>query len=236
VLIGREFDRNTLIMLLSIMVGVVIITYFVADIQARTDVTETLTIEHVEEIATITNNNENFTNNFMKSSVLLDSAREDRAAGNYNFDLAFLWYKSALAEKNETNMDLYKSRTLTNCDNAMYNYSISSKNFEEASKNFNNTKTFVSYEKYEEILNIYVDLCESGIKLTLLRYNASQCLKELTEYIIMDTQNGTVVYSRNVTELLGLLEGTLEEYAEELEIFEELKKEIDEYEFFDENR
>ena len=117
----RLFDRNMFIMLLAIMIGAIIITYFIADIQNRSRI-ETLTIEHTAEIETIEGKNINFTNRFLKSSVLLDGAREDRAFGDYHFDLAFLWYNSALLEKNNGTMELYKTRCIENCTSAMPKY------------------------------------------------------------------------------------------------------------------
>lgn len=232
--IGRRFDKNMFIMLLSIMIGVIIITYFVSDVIKRSELEE-LETGHTEEISIINIKNEQFTDHFMKSSVLLDSAREDRAAGNYNFDLAFLWYQSALSEKNETTMNTYKSRTILNCDDAMYNYTISSKNFEEANMYFDDTKAYTNNNKYQDILDIYISLTKSGEKLTLLRYNASRYLKQLAEKIIMD-ETGRVTYSENVSELLMLFNETLAAYSSELAVYDELKEEIDEYEFFDEIR
>ena len=172
---GREFTKNMFIMLLSIMVGAVIITYFAADIVNRSTI-ENLTIEHTAEIETITGKNINFTNNFLKSSVLLDLAREYRAFGNYNFDLAFLWYSSALAERNISTIELYKQRTIDNCTEAMPNYLNSHGNFLESKVSFENTKNYTSYDKYLEILDIYIGLTGSGARLTMLRYNASQYL------------------------------------------------------------
>ena len=232
---GKEFNKNMFIMLLAIMIGAVIITYFISDIANRSDM-ETLTTEHAGEITLLNTKNEQFTDHFMKSSVLLDAAREDRAAGNYNYDLAFLWYQSALSEKNETVMNTYKSRIIKNCDDAMANYTNSKGNFEIANKYFNDTKAYTTNEKYLEILDIYVHLTKSGEKLTFLRYNASKYLQQLSEKIVMDAETGMVTYSENVSEILALFNATTAAYSAELEIYEELKDEIDEYEFFDEIR
>ena len=79
------------IMLLAIMIGAIIITFFIADIVNRSKL-ETLTTEYEAEITTISSKSENFTSYFLKSSVVLDQAREDLSFGNYHFDLAFLWY------------------------------------------------------------------------------------------------------------------------------------------------
>lgn len=230
---ARVFTKNMFVMLLSIMIGAVIITYFIGDIMYQSDI-RSLTTEHTAEIETITGKNINFTNNFLKSSVLLDAAREDRAFGNYHFDLAFLWYTSALVEKNVTAMELHKTRTIDNCTEAMPNYINSHYNFLEAKKSFTDTKTYTTYDKYLEVLDLYVGLTDSGAKLTLLRYNASQYLKILAENLTFI--GGNVTYLGNMSEFLLLFNQTMGMYGGELAIFEEFQEEIDEYEFFDEIR
>lgn len=230
---AKEFTKNMFIMLLSIMIGAVIITYFVGNIMYQSNI-RSLRTEHTAEIETITGKNINFTNNFLKSSVLLDAAREDRAFGNYNFDLAFLWYTSALPEKNSSTMEVYKTRAIDNCTDAMPNYLNSHNNFLESKKSFNDTKTYTSYEKYLDVLDLYVGLTSSGARLTLLRYNASHYLSYLAENLTME--NGTVTYLVNMSEIMELFNGTMALYGGELEIFEEYQEVIDEYEFFDEIR
>ena len=230
---ARVFTKNMFVILLSIMIGAVIITYFVGDIMYQSNI-RSLTTEHTAEIETITGKNINFTNNFLKSSVLLDAAREDRAFGNYHFDLAFLWYTSALVEKNVTIMEVHKTRTIDNCTEAMPNYINSHNNFLEAKKSFTDTKTYTTYNKYLEVLDLYVGLTGSGAKLTLLRYNASQYLKILSENLTFI--GGNVTYLGDMSEFLLLFNQTMGMYAGELAIFEEFQEEIDEYEFFDEIR
>ena len=221
-------------MLLSIMIGVCIITYFAADIRARTEEGE----KHTVEIASLEDKNINFTNYFIRSSVILDQAREDRAFGNYHFDLAFLWYQSALSEKNNSTMNLYKSRGLDNCTNAMPYYENSKLNFVEARLFFIDTRSLTDYPMYTEVLDLYISLTDSGAKLTLLRYNASLYLSYLTEALTFDEETGNITYTGldNLTMIFMLFEEAVEQYAVELEIFEEIKEEIDEYEFFDEIR
>jgi len=230
----RLFDKNMFIMLLSIMIGVVIITFFVADINARSEEQE----KHSIEIGTIEQKNINFTSNFMKSNVLLDQAREDRSFGNYHFDLGLLWYQSALAEKNETTMDTYKLRGIDNCTRTKPYFLNSHLNFGEAQNFFIETKTLTTYPNYLEILDKYIDLTESGATLTLLRYNASIYLQYLTENLTFDPISNNVTYLEleNISDLIGLLDDLLSEYEEELKEYEEIKEEIDEYEFFDEIR
>jgi len=231
----RLFDRNMFIMLLAIMIGVIIITFFVADIVNRSTLDELQNVHEVE-IKDIQSKNENFTSSFIKSTVILDQAREDRAFGSYHFDLAFLWYQSALVEKNSSNFELYKIRGIDNCTNAMPKYQNAHDNFDQAKTYFNDTKSYTTFSKYLEVLDIYVDLTGSGSRLMLLRYNASNYLKILTENLILDVENNTVVYMENVTDILELFNETLILIEEETEIYEEHKEEIDEYEFFDEIR
>ena len=232
---AREFDRNLFVMLLAIMVGIIIITYFVADIVNRSKI-EDLTTHYEGEITTVMGESENFTSNFLRSSVVMDQAREDRAFGNYHFDLAFLWYQSALAEKTSSLLELYKERGIDNCTNAMPNYLYSHLNFEEAKGYFDGTKAFTNVNKYLDILDLYVSLTDSGSKLTMLRYNASLYLMYLLENLTFDAGAGNATFMENVTGLMGLFAGMMGAYGDELIIYEELQDEIDEYEFFEETR
>lgn len=231
----RIFDRNILIMMLAIMVGAALVTFFVANIINDLEMTR-VEEEHVTEITTINSKNENFTSRFIDSTVLLDQAREDRAVGDYNFDLALLWYTSALSEKDNSTMELYKSRGIDNCTNAMPNYFNSYNNFIEANKYFDDTRSYTDYYKYLQIIDLYKDLTESGSKLTLLRCDACNYLKQLTENLTFNIASGNVTYLENVTMLLDMFEETLDSYGQELGNFEEINEEIDEYEMFDEIR
>lgn len=220
---ARVFDRNMFIMLLAIMVGAIIITYFIADIVNRSKI-ETLTTEHALEIETIEERNINFTDHFMKSSVLLNDAIEDMLYGDYHFDLAAkLWYPNAKYEN-----------VINNCTSAMENYLTSHQNFNTSKSFFNDTKAYTSYEKYLEILDLYLGLTGSGAKLTMLRYNASRDLKYIAENLSVATD------PMNISELMELFNETLalydNLYAEELGIYKGYKKEIDEYDFFEEIR
>jgi len=227
---GKEFTKNMFVMLLAIMAGVIIITYFVGDIVNRSK------IETLEgKITTVKIKSENFTSYFLKSSVVLDQAREDRALGNYHFDLAFLWYQSALFEKNSSLMNLYKERGMDNCTNALPDYYNSYLNFEEAKNYFNDTKLYTE-EKHLPIMELYIDLTDSGSRLAMLRYNASIYLNYLTENLTFNLDANSVIYLENVTILLNLFNGTLSAYQQELKIYDNIQNDIDEYEFFDEIR
>ena len=231
----REFTKNMFVMLLSIMIGVIIITYFVGDIINRSKI-DTLNAEHKEELSTLKGLSENFTSHFLKSSGVLDQAREDRAFGNYHFDLGLLWYQSALSQKNVSMTELYKMRGIDNCTNALPNYLNSYYNFLQSKDYFKETKAFVSYAKYIDLLDLYVNLTDAGSRLTLLRYNASKYLMYLTENLTFNPGTNNVTYLMNVSNLTMLFNGAMFAYGEVLEEFEEIQEEIDEYEFFDEIR
>ncbi|MDH7507751.1 MAG: hypothetical protein QHH15_08225 [Candidatus Thermoplasmatota archaeon] len=232
---AREFNRNMFIMLLAIMIGVIIITYFIADIINHSKI-ETLTTEYKTEITNISSKSENFTSYFIKSSVVLDQAREDLAFGNYFFDLAFLWYKSALAEKNNSNFELYKTRAIDNCTSALPNYIYSRDNYLDAKSYFNTTKSFTNYKLYLDILDLYINLTDLGSRLSMLRYNASLFLMYLTENLTYDKLNNNVTNLENVSELLLLFEITMESINNVQGEYDEYQGAINEYEFFDENR
>jgi hypothetical protein len=222
---ARVFDKNMLIMTTAVMVGVVVITYFVGDIVHQSQLTQ-LNTEHVSEIETIEERNINFTSSFLESSVLLDSAREDRAFGNYHFDLAHLFYISALSEDNETVFEDYQYRCISNCSSAMPMYETAHENFKMASSFYDTTKKFTDYENYIVLLSMYVNLSDSGARLTLLRYNASMYLMMLAENITF--VNGSAILE-NVTALEDLFNSTMMMYAGEMGNYEEIQKEIDEY-------
>ena len=223
---ARVFDRNMFIMMFSIMLGFVIITYFVADIM-HTSQLDQLTSEHTTEIETIEENNIFFTTSFLESSVLLDSAREDRAFGNYHFDLARLFYISALSENNVTIMEDYKSNCISNCSEALPKYYNAHLNFELAASFFNSTKQYTDYDSYLELLSLYINLSSSGSKLTLLRYNATTYLTMLSENITFI--DNAVVFEQNVTELLEMFNVTMAACGAAAAEYEEIQDLIDEY-------
>jgi len=215
---ARLFDRNIFIMLLAVMIGFITVTYFVADIVNQSKMDD-LTTAHITEMESIEEMNINFTNSFLESSVLLDTAREYRAFGNYHFDLASLFFTSALSEQNASIMESYKNITIDNCTKAMPKYNISSLNFKTASSFFDNTKKYTEY----------------GARLTMLRYNASKYLKYLTENITVI--NGSAALE-NVSDLMDLFNETMGMYGAEEGIYDGYEDEIDEYDIegFDPNR
>jgi hypothetical protein len=213
------------IMTFSVMIGFIIVTYFFADIVHQSQI-QALNSEHTLEIETIEENNINFTSSFLESSVLLDSAREDRAFGNYHFDIAHLFYTSALSERNETLCNTYKNQSMSNSSAAMPIYLASHYNFLAASTFFNTTKSYTIYENYIHLLSLYVNLTLSGARLTLLRYNASKYLTMLAENITYVNGSGSL---ENVTDLLLLFNETMMMYGAALGGYEGIMEEIDEY-------
>ncbi len=222
----RVFDKNMFIMMFAIMIGIVIVTYFLADIVYQTQIDE-INTEHSSEIKNIEANNINFTSSFLESSVLLDSAREDRAFGNYHFDLAQLFYTSTLNENNESRMNHYKNSSIDNCTKAMPNYLNSQENFLISATFFENTKGFTTYGNYLKLLSMYVNLTETGAKVTLLRYNASIYLKRIVENITY--VNGSGSFGINMSDLLALFNNTMGMYGALIEEYEDIQEEIDEY-------
>jgi hypothetical protein len=216
------------------MIGFIAITYFIADVVNQSKINN-LTTAHFTEMESIEKMNINFTNNFLESSVLLDTAREYRAFGNYHFDLASLFFTSALSERNISIMESYKNITIDNCTKAMPKYNISGLNFKTASSFFDNTKKYTEYGGYLKLLDLYINLTESGARLTMLRYNASKYLKYLAENITVI--NGSAALD-NVSDLMDLFNETMGMYGSELITYEGYEEEIDEYDIagFDPNR
>ena len=97
-------------------------------------------------------------------------------------------------------------------------------------------KNTVFYKKYLDLLDLYVNLTDAGSRLTLLRYNASKYLMYLTENLTFNPDANNVTYLTNITDLLMLFDQTMMAYGDVFQEYEEYQDEIDEYEFFDEER
>jgi len=215
---AREFTRNMFIMLVSIMVGVFIITYFAADIINRSKI-ETLTTAHVVEIEDINSKNENFTNYFLQGSVKMDSAREIREVGNYYFDLAArIWYPQEEYQK-----------VIDNCTDAMSQYLMSNLKFAESKPYFIAAKTFTENPSYKGALGYYVAFANSGENITLLRYETARYLLYIAENLSL----GNVGNATLLLENFSILESY---YGEMLEEYNGYKDLIDLYIFFEEDR
>jgi hypothetical protein len=211
-------------MLAAIMIGVIIITYFIADIQRRTEI-ETLTIEHVGEIQDITYKTENFTDYFLQGVVKIDAAREIREIANYYFDFALFWYQTTLSTQVNTTID----QCIDNCTIAMVNYLDSNYRFSEAKPFFSTAQQYTSRDKYIEVLGYYVSFAGSGQTITMLRYNASRYLKYAAENLSIGNIENVTIFMELFNETETLYQGAVGEYTEQ-------KGQIDEYLFFDEIR
>jgi len=219
-IVARLFDRNILIIMVAIMIGIVIITFFIADIVNQSKI---LTEGHVVEIDDINSRNENFTDYFLQGSVTIDSGREVREVGNYYFDFALFWYNTALA--NMTNASINKC--IENCWSAMGEYSMSYEKFGSSKPFFEEAKTYT--DRYDEILNHYVRLAQAGQNITMLRYSASNYLRQIAENLTLENME-------NVSMLMELFNETTGLYDGELGNYKDLKDQIDDYWFFSEIR
>ena len=216
---ARVFDRNIFIMLLSVMVGVIIITFFVADIMARTQEGEKYQIE----IASIESQNVNFTTRLLSSLSYLDKSRESRSTGNYHFDLAYIWYISTLSVNDNISFDTYKTRSIDNCTSAIDIYELAYDNFGVAENMF--TATIDYSGDFNNLVKLYVELSESGANLCQLRINASRYVMYLCENISFVGES--VFIDPNATGLQELLNETIEEYQTELANYDELGDSIE---------
>ena len=219
---ARLFDRNMFVMMIAIMIGIIIITYFIADIVNQSKI-ETLTEEHFVEIDDINSRNENFTNHFLQGSVTIDSARETREIGNYYFDFALFWYSTALANMTNTSID----KCIENCWDAMNEYTTSYQKFGFSKPYFEDAKTYT--DQYDIILDYYLGFARAGQNITTLRYNASNYLRQIAE-------NLTLGNMENLSLLMALFNETTGLYDDALEDYEDNKDQIDNYWFFSEDR
>ena len=220
---ARIFDKNMFVMLLSIMVGVVVITFFVADIMKNTAL-EKQAEEYEVEIEDIQTRNINLLSNILSSIGDLIRSNNYRTEGNYHFDLATIWYSTVLSETNLTEMEYYKSLIYSACDDASFNYNLSKVNYEVAHLKFQSVLS-QSTEEFEELLTLYVNLTAKGSELAELRIDASKYLRYLTENITII--NNTVAFENNMTDIQDLLNSTLND-IEELEMqYAEIEEEIE---------
>ncbi len=235
----KKFNKNMLIMLVSIMVGAILVTYFAADILRQSKIDdlqgqiasqeEQIQIKEIE-IVYEKNRNINFTNNFLKSAGVLDLGREFRANGSYHFNLGRLFYSLALSEHNVSTFNSYKNATLDNCTFAKSDYLYSDQNFQISGYLFNKTKNFTDYPLHIQLINNYINLTNSGSRLVLLLLEANTYLKKLAENLTIE--NGTVFFNEDVSELWGWYNETMvdvkaaeKEYNSDAEAVKQIKPE-----------
>ena len=229
----RVFDKNMFIMLLSVMIGVIVITYFAADIMRRAQIEE-IEERHIEEIETIEKKNINFTSNFLDSLTSLNLAKKYRMNGDVNYQISYAFYKNVFSVTNETRFDTYKTYITSNCSSAMYNFLNSRLNFNDSIGNFNESKSYTQYDVYLKLGDLYINYSKSGARLTMLRYNISKYLLYLSENLTFI--NGTVGFLGNYSALMDLLNNNLQDYLLEEDIFSDLEELIELYELYDPER
>lgn len=224
----RLFDRNMFIILLAIMIGVIIITFFVADIVRQTefDVERKSYIQEIWNVTTekniFENKSKNFTDNFFKSLSSLDLSREYRAEANSYFDFAAsIWFPQK---------DYLK--TIENCTSAMESYIFSYENFLNTATFFNITNQYTDEEKYISIINLYIRLSDSGANISMIRYNCSKYLRNLAENLSLYGEDA------NISELLVLFNETNELYNQQIDGFNDLIDDIENefFKYFNPNR
>ena len=215
--LARIFDRNMFIMLVSIMIGAIVITYFVADIARRSEIESYQ--EQIEDISTeknvFENKSKNFTDHIFKSLGSLDFSREYRSSADSYYDVAALiWYPIGEYEK-----------VIVNCTSAMEDYLLGYDNFLNTKVFFNDTIKYSTDLKYNSIIDIYKSISQSGANICLLGYNASKLLKELAENFslygndtnvseLLDLYNETLLFlGQELGFYMGLLDDLEEEYA-----------------------
>lgn len=221
---AREFTRNLFIMLVAIMVGAVIITFFAADIVNRSQITA-INMAHGQEIVDLNSRNENFTDYMLQGTLKLDAARETREVANYYFDVALYWFNVALHDGNLTLANL----SMANSTLAEGQYVNAMTGFTQSIPYFENARNFTNTSKYLEVIGYYVGFAHAGRNVTLLRYNASLLLHGAAE-------NLTAGNMANVTALLENLTAVEEEVQGATQQYDEYRQQIDGYIFFSEIR
>jgi len=217
--------KNIIIIIITFVITFSLITYFVSYKIHNSEI-ENLNELHLNEISTIEEKNNNFNNVFLESLILEDSATRDRLLGNYYFDLALFLYNETLNQIDQIKMNEYQNMTNSNCDIAIKTFFTSSQNYKSSSIFFNNSKKYTDNINYIKLIDIFINLTNSGEKLSMFRYNASILLKQLTENI---TYIDGFANQGNVTIILNLFYQNISNYNLELETYETLLDDIEEY-------
>jgi len=226
---AKEFDKNMFVMLLAIMIGVIIITFFISDIQRQTQI-EDINIKHVQEIETIEERNLNFSSMFLDSLISFNKAQDDRMDGEINYKVATEFYNTIFDETNKTNFLDFKLTIINNCIEAQSDFINSGSNFNDSIYNFEDSKKETDYELYHGLCDLYVNLSTVGYNLSDLSYSVSMYLRYLAENLSF--YNGTVGFIKNASELQGLFNDTLQKYIELGEEFDYLKELIEIYDLY----
>ncbi len=230
----KKFDRNIFIMMISIMVGVVIITFFIADIMARSSEEEKLTQQFTEEKKVIEEKNLNFTSAFLDSLSSLDLSREFKSDGDIKYAIAKSFYTNALTLTNSSKLDEYKNEIIDNCELAKLYFHDSSQNFNKSIERFTLSKNFTNYPIYNNLVNLYINLSKSGHNVSLIKYDACNYLIEIANNL--NIVNGSINKSMDLENLMDLLNST--EYLMYLEegLYDGYRSEISDYELMEKIR
>ena len=220
--------KNLVIILMTLIIIIFLILYFFTYTNYNSEI-EYLNKIHSDEILSIEEKNNNFNNVFLESLILEDTATKDRLQGDYNFDLALIYYNETLNQINETKMNEYKNITNLNCENAIKIYLISSQNYNISKTFFNKAKKYTDNINYQNLIDIYINLTNSGERLSMFRYNASILLKQLSDNITFIDGS---VNQGNVAIILNLFYQNLTFYNQEIIVYEELVDDIEEIDLF----
>lgn len=208
-MVNMEFEtnKNMAILFIIILVLGVGITYVgvnainndqIESMSEDIDQLETEISNKDSELDRLQNEGENFTYHLLRSMSLVDVSREIRGNGNLHFDYAArIWYPQKEYQK-----------IIDNCTQAMSYYTTASENFDLAQDYFLETKQYTTITSYQEIIDLYIDLSESGYSLSMLRYNASSMLSEIAEKLLNES------YAENTTELLEEFNTTLMQFED----------------------
>lgn len=221
---AREFSRNMFIMLVAIMVGAVIITFFAADIVSRSQI-DILNTQHFNEIVDLNSRNENFTNHMLQGSIKLDAARETREIANYHFDFALFWFNLAL---NTENLSLIP-QSLENCSEAAGQYLTAAQNFNASVPYFITARGMTNTSKYLEVIGYYIGFANAGRNISLLRYNATALLRQAAENLSLGNDTAVAELLENLTALEDII-------SQEQQGYDDYRQQIDGYLFFSEIR
>ena len=220
--------KNLLIALMTIIIIICLIFYFFTYNKYNSEI-QYLNKTYMDEIKSIEEKNNNFNNIFLESLILEDSSTRDRLLGNYHFDLAIIFHNETLNQNDEIKMNEYKNMTKINCEEAIKIYLISSQNYQISRTFFNKSKKFTDNINYLNLIDIYINLTYSGERLSILRYNASILLQNLSDNITFI--DGSVDQG-NVTIILNLYYQNLTLYNQEILIYEDLLDQIEEFDLF----
>jgi len=229
-----SYNKKNIIFIITLIIIFSLITYFASYTTHNSEIIK-LNKLHLADLESLEEKNNNFNNIFLESLTLEDISTRDRLLGNYYFDLALFLYNETLEEIDEIKMNELKNKTNINCDEAIISFYLSSQNYKSSTLFFSNSKKYTDNINYIKLIDLYIDSTRSGEKLSMFRYNASILLKQLIEnitYIDGSADQG------NVTIILNLFYQNISNYNEELEIYEAIQDEIEEFDIlgFNTNR